>query len=373
MSTARLSVPASGPAAGYPGHHASNPNLLPQLMEAAMNCVRDYVQVQRSERVLVVAEMDTDPLIVGSLASAATLLGADVATITVPSFSAGGFDPETPGEMLMGAFERADVVISCAYFEFAHSNKTFFDKLFASRKRVCSLIMGATAGCMVTGGRFPIEIMQAIGDRAFRIFDKAKKVRYVTASGTDLTFEGPQGYTTIAPMKPGSWSIFPPMGINFYPENSHGVIVFDESTLHGRPSAPIRLHIENNHVAKIEAGAEADVATIAAFSNGRYYMRHSVVGLNPKTRMSNAPQFERERAAGTCYLGVDGTPEGKIDRSHPGYAHLDVIFDTPTVYVDDTLMVDRRKLLLLDDPTLHEVARRFGDPKRLLAQNPFLW
>jgi len=98
-----------------------------------------------------------------------------------------------------------------------------------------------------------------------------------------------------------------------------------------------------------------------------------VVGLNPKTRMSNAPQFERERAAGTCYLGVDGTPEGKIDRSQPGHAHLDVIFDTPTVYVDGELMVDRRKLLLLDDPTLHEVARKFGDPKRLLAQNPFLW
>ena len=36
MSTVRLSVSASGPAAGYPGHHASNPNLLPQLMEAAM-------------------------------------------------------------------------------------------------------------------------------------------------------------------------------------------------------------------------------------------------------------------------------------------------------------------------------------------------
>ena len=89
--------------------------------------------------------------------------------------------------------------------------------------------------------------------------------------------------------------------------------------------------------------------------------------------MSNAPQFERERAAGTCYLGVDGTPERQDRPLTAGHAHLDVIFDTPTVYVDDELMVDRRKLLLLDDPTLHEVARKFGDPKRLLAQNPFLW
>lgn len=373
MTTLNFTVSASGPAAGYPGHHVSNPNLLPQLMEAATNCVRDYVRVERGERVLVVAEIDTDPLVVGSLASAATLAGAEVATITVPSFSAGGFDPNAPGEMLMGAFERADVVISCTYFEFAHSTKTFFDKLFSSRRRVCSLIMGATAGCMVTGGRFPIELMQEIGDRALEIFKGAKKIRYLTASGTDLTFDDPKGYTSIAPMQPGSWSIFPPMGINFYPENSNGVIVFDESTLHGRPAAPIKLYIENNFVSKVEAGALADAATIDAFSNGRYYMRHSVVGLNPKTRMSNAPQFERERAAGTCYLGVDGTPEGDIDRSKPGFAHLDVIFDTPTVYVDDQLMVDRRKLLLLDDPTLHEVARKYGDPKRILAQNPFLW
>jgi hypothetical protein len=138
--------------------------------------------------------------------------------------------------------------------------------------------------------------------------------------------------------------------------------------------APVRITMKDNYVAKVEADSAADAAIVDAFSNGRYYMRHAVVGLNPKIRMINAPQFERERAAGTAYLGVDGTGEsGKIDRSGPGFAHLDVIFDTPTVYADGKMIVDRRKLLLLDDPGLHKAAERYGDPKRLLAQNPYIW
>lgn len=374
MSNHLYGVPLSGPAAGYPGHHVSTPAQLPQLMQAATNCVQNYCRVQAGERVLVVSEPDTDPLVVASFVSAATLAGADVANITVPPFSAGGSTRDYPGPMLMGAYERADVIIACTYFEFAHCQHTFFDRIFGSDKSVCSVLMGSTPGCLVTGGRFPIDLLHEISKVAFDVFDGCRTVRYVTDSGTDLTFEDPRGFVTIDPLRRGSWGIFPPMGINFYPQNSHGVFVFDESTLHGKPLAPIRITMSDNYVSKIECGSRADEATIAAFARGRYYMRHSVVGLNPKTRMINAPQFERERAAGICYLGIDGTnPDGSIDRTKPGYAHLDVIFDTPTVYVDGKMIVDRRRLLLLDDPRLIEYARRYGDPARVLAQNPFIW
>lgn len=367
-------TPPSGPAAGYAGHHATTPAQLPYLLQAATNCVQHYCRVQPGERVLVVTEPDTDPLVAASFAGAATLAGADVASMTVPPFSAGGSVPDYPGPMLMGAFERADVIIACTYFEFAHSQHTFFDRIFGSDKTVCSVLMGATPGCLVTGGRFPIDLLHEISKLAYDIFDGCKTVRYVTESGTDLTFEEPRGYVTIDPLKRGSWGIFPPMGINFYPENSHGVFVFDESTLTGKPLAPIRITVKDNFVTDIECGSRADEATIAAFANGKYYMRHSVIGLNPKTRLANAPQFERERAAGTCYLGIDGTEkDGTIDRSKPGYAHLDVIFDTPTVYVDGRMIVDRRRLLLLDDPRLLNYARRYGEPRRVLAQNPFIW
>jgi 2,5-dihydroxypyridine 5,6-dioxygenase len=150
--------------------------------------------------------------------------------------------------------------------------------------------------------------------------------------------------------------------------------VFDEATLIGRPRQPVKITVKDNFVTRIEAGAQADADIIDAFSNGRYYVRHTVIGLNPKTRMNNAPQFERERAAGTAYLGIDGTgPANQADLQVPGFAHLDVIFDTPTVYLDDEMVVDRRKLLVLEDKDIQKLASKYGDPRRLLAQNSFLW
>jgi hypothetical protein len=151
-------------------------------------------------------------------------------------------------------------------------------------------------------------------------------------------------------------------------------LVFDEATITGRPAAPVKITVLDNFVTNVESESEADVAAIHAFANGRYYVRHAVVGLNPKVRMANAPQFERERAAGTAYVGVDGTgPTGQVDRSKPGFAHLDCILDTPTVTADGRTLVRNRRLLLLDDPDIIAAAKSYGDPVKLLAQNPFLW
>ena len=191
---------------------------------------------------------------------------------------------------------------------------------------------------------------------------------------TDIVFENPQGIGYSEPLTPGTWSIFPPMGINFYPLNANGIFVPDETTIHGRPLAPIKFTVSNGYVTDVEAGAESDVAAVDSYANGKYYLRHSVIGLNPKTRTFNAPQFERERAAGMAYLGVDGTgPDGIIDRNKAGRAHLDAIFDTPNIYIDDKIMVDRRKLLILEDEELLELAKEYGEPRRILAQNPFIW
>jgi hypothetical protein len=374
MTIAKINVPASGVTGGYPGHHASNPYLLPQLMEAATNCVRNYCQVKAGEKVLVVAEPDTDPLVVSSFSAAATLAGAETVVMTVPPFSAGGYQRDMPSDMLVGAFERCDVVIACTYFEFAHAEKTFFSRIFGSDKRVCSILMGATPGCLVTAGRFPMPLVVKIGELMLSKLENCEQVRYVTASGTDLVFRGLRGITFSRPLERGTWSIFPPMGINFYPEKADGVFVFDESTLTGRPRNSIKISVKNGLVTGVESETTADVHLIESFANGKYYVRHTVIGTNPKVRMNNAPQFERERAAGTAYLGIDGTgPSGEADLSAPGFSHLDVIFDTPTVYVDDEMVVDRRKLLVLQDKDLVKLAAQYGDPERVLMQNSFIW
>ena len=115
--------------------------------------------------------------------------------------------------------------------------------------------MGSTPGSLISAGRFPLPLYCEIGERALKILNAAKKIRYTTASGTDVTFEGPQGISYGRPLEPGSWAIFPPMGINFYPENANGTLAPDETSLTGRLSSPIKFTIENNFVVNIQ-GAE---------------------------------------------------------------------------------------------------------------------
>lgn len=364
----------SGVIAGFPGHHASNPYLLPLLLEATNNCVENFCQVKSRERVLIVSEYDTDPLVSSAFAASAQGAGAQVSIMTIPPLGVGGWTPNSPNDMLVAAFENSDVTIACTYFEFAHNERTFFSKIFGGTGRVCSVLMGSTPGSLISAGRFPIPLYCDIGEVAMKKVKPAKSIRYTTNSGTDITFEGPQGVSYGKPLEPGNWAIFPPMGINFYPVNANGVLVPDETALTGKLSSAIKFRIEDNFVTKIEGASGAERNAIESFRNEKFYIRHSVIGLNPKVRMVNAPEFERERAAGTTYLGIDGTgPSGKIDRTKPGFSHLDMIFDTPTVYVDGEVIVRDRRLLLLDDTELLEAAKKYGDPKRVLAQTPFLW
>jgi 2,5-dihydroxypyridine 5,6-dioxygenase len=360
--------------AGYPGFHASNPYMLPLLLEATTNCVENFCQVQRGENVLIIGEFDTDPYVVSAFASSARLAGGDVSIITTSPFSAGGWIRGGPSDIVVGAFERSDVVISCSYFEFAHNEKTFFNKIFSGKYRVCSILTGASPGCLISAGRFPLPLFSEIGRRAHDILQKTKKIRITTSSGTDILFEDPTGIRYSGAIKAGSWDNFPPMGINNYPSVSNGVVIFDESTITGKPSSPIKLTIENNFVTKIEGGSQAETNAIESFANGRYAVRHLMIGLNPKARTVNAPQFERARAAGTAHLGIDGTgSSGVLDRTKPGFSHFDMILDTPTIWVDDRLFVENRRLLILEDKELQGIAEKYGDPRKVLAQNPFLW
>jgi leucyl aminopeptidase (aminopeptidase T) len=367
-------APLGGAGAGFPGNHTSTPYQLPQLIEAARNCVDNFCLVRPEDKVLIVTEYDTDPLVAASFLTAVDMAGADVAVITTKPFAVGGHHPDEPSDIVMGAYNVANKVISMTYFAFSHSEKTFFARVKESGKSVCNVATAATPGAMATGGRFPMDLFVKIGESAKRILDSAKTVRYVTASGTDITFEGLQNITFNKALTPGSFTIFPPMGINFYPKTANGIFVPDSTSVHGQLLAPLKFTVSNGFVTDVEGAAEADAATVEAFANGKYYVRHTVIGLNPKARIHNAPQAERQRAAGTTYLGIDGTgAKGVPDLSRPGLSHLDVLFLTPTVYVDDKLFVDRRKLLLLEDEEIMEAARKYGEPRRILAQSPFVW
>jgi 2,5-dihydroxypyridine 5,6-dioxygenase len=280
----------------------------------------------------------------------------------------------SPSDLIVSACKEANLIVALTYFEFAHSEKTFYHTFFGTKTRVCSLAMAASPGCLIAASKFPMQLYFEISNRVARIIRGSKSIRYVTTEGTDLEFLDLAALVNSAPITAGGWDVFPPIGINFYSKSTNGTLVFDESTITGIPTRPIKLFLKDNLVEDMEGGVEAERDALRAYANGKYFVRHAVVGLHPKLRIANAPQFERARAAGVAYIGLDGTgPSGQIDRAGPGFSHLDCILNTPTIYVDDKMLVRDRKLLVLEDPEIVELAKSYGDPKRLLAQNPHFW
>jgi hypothetical protein len=261
------------------------------------------------------------------------------------------------------------VVISCVWWAELHTAPLFFTEVKAMRARLVALHQAATPGVLQTGARFPPEVFYAIKRAVLGRVAGAAEIVVRTPAGTDLTFGGLRVDTDNGPIDtPGAWSPFPYGGVNWYPSETSGVAVVEESTVTGVPAGPLRLHFEHNTVVKIEGHEAGDLET---FSPSGYYMRHAFIGLNPKVRGPEAPQFEREKRAGAFYFGIDALDAA--DRSGPGHAHCDCQFDRCTITVDGQTLVDDGRLLALDDPAVRSEASRFGDRERLLATNPRLW
>ncbi|WP_049562139.1 hypothetical protein [Nonomuraea sp. SBT364] len=363
----------TNPYASSPFSYASEPPVAPyaisELMPGIRNLLR-HVQLAAGERVLLLAEHTVDPVVIQAVAAGAACLDADVRILSVPPFSPGGWDSEPALQVEVAAVSKADVVISATWWAEVHTAPLFFDQVMAMPVRFASLHMAATAGALLTGARFPNELFYALKQRALSRLTQAETIRVTSGSGTDLTMSGLTFAPDGGPVRTGTWQPFPYGGANFWPTHSEGVLVIEDSTFTGVPDQPIRVTLRDNRVRAIEGGAAAD--QIRRRAPGGYYMRHALIGLNPKVRIAGGPQFEREKHAGAFYCGLDALTDGVPETAAPGFAHCDCQIDRPTVHLDGELFVDRGRLLLLDDPGIREVAEGFGPPDVLLDDNPLL-
>lgn len=98
-----------------------------------------------------------------------------------------------------------------------------------------------------------------------------------------------------APLVAGMWRPFPYGGVNFYPNRTDGLLVIEESTVTGTPAEPTTIELTNNVVTAIEGATAA--TELRHYSPRGYYLRHALIGLNPKVRSSGGTQFEREKHA----------------------------------------------------------------------------
>lgn len=365
-----MSVPQTASPFSYFDTPTAAPLGIVELMPGARNLM-EYAGVEAGEKVLILTEHTVDPVVLQALAAAAGYRGANVHILSVEPFSPGGCDRESPGpaSIAEAAHGRADVVITCTWWAEVHCQPLFFSQVAQKGARFVSLHMAATAGCLNTGARLPPEVYYAIMRRAAEIMGSGDPIRLTTKLGTDLTFTGVELTPDDGPLAPGGWRPFPYGGVNFYPSGCEGVFVVEDSTVTGIPEERLTVTLEDNVVVGIEGGAAAE--QLRRFGPNGYYMRHALLGVNPKVRLAGGTQFEREKHAGAFYLGIDGLGEdGVADPSQPGYAHCDCQFDRPTVRVGETVVSQDGRLLILDEPEIREVAAAYGPPEVVLDDNP---
>jgi hypothetical protein len=348
----------------------ASPFAIADLMPGARNLM-DYVQLTAGEDVLVLAEHGVDPLVIQALSAAASVRDARVHVLSVPPFGPGGSDPVDPSGIVTAAVAQADVILGCTWWAEVHTAPLFFTEIPRLRARWASLHMAATASTLTTGGRYPLDILYAILAAVLERCDGARLIRVRTALGTDVTFGALRLDRDAGPLGPGSWKPFPVGGVNFYPDDTNGVLVVEESTVTGVPGEPVRIELQDNVVTAIHGGSAA--AMLRRFSPNGYYLRHAFIGVNPRVRIQGGTQFEREKHAGAFYLGIDGlTQDARQDRSGPGRAHCDCQFDRPTIDVDGVPLVVDGHLLALEDAGVRTVASRYGDPDHVLDDNPLI-
>lgn len=341
----------------------------PELVPGTTNLM-SYLAVGPADELLVMAEYPVSEVVVAAIAAAGRAAGARVSTLLVEPFSPGGRDRESPSPVVVGAWQQASAVVSCVWWAEVHTQPLFFTELGSLGVRLAALHQTATFGALATGARLPPEIFYEIKARVLEQVLGAEQVRVQTRHGTDFTMRELRFDTDNGPLATqGTWSPFPYGGVNWYPGDAEGVVAIEESTVTGRPVTPLRVRLAGNRVTEIEGGPEA--AHVRAFSPSGYYLRHAFIGLNPKVRLGDVPQFEREKHAGAFYFGLDALTAA--DRGGPGHAHCDCQFDAPTITVDGTVVVDDGYLLALRHDGVRETAARFGDPDRLLLPNPYLW
>jgi hypothetical protein len=360
--------PYAGAPLGYFDSGSTPPNGIVELMPGARNLV-EYLGVAAGDRVLILTEHGVDHVVIQATAAAAAYLGAEVHILSVPAYSAGGWDREAPSPLVPAIYPEADVVISFAWWPEVHSEPLFFGVVFQNKARMVSVSQTATAAAFITAARFPAELYYAICRKAKERLASCNELRITTERGTDVTItdlgriDADEG-----PLPPHGWRPWPFGGVNFNPVDANGILVIEESTVTGYTDEPVRVELKGNVVMSIEGRENA--RRLRAFSISGYYVRHAVLGLNPKARVARAAQFEREKHAGIFYLGLDGLVDGKQDRMRPGFAHCDCLFVSPSVFTDGTPLVESGRLLLLDDPEVREVASRFGPPELLLDAGP---
>jgi leucyl aminopeptidase (aminopeptidase T) len=321
-----------------------------EMIPAATVVVRDILQVQPGEEVLIVTDPGRPQRCITALTSVVATQGGKPTVVSMPQRTVGG---EEPPPSVAAAMAAADVTIAAASYALVHTDA--FRRAMGETHRLVEL-WGLEEEAMLHGGLLAdYGKVNALTTAVRRIFDRGKSARLTTPAGTDIRVSlegrrsfslggdvpGPGGFTSL----PGGEAAIAPVE-----EMTEGVLV-DPFVLERRDMGyrkePLVARIEGGRIVHVEGGAEA--RTFAAMldegdANARG-IGEFAVGTNRWCVLSRIR--EAKKAWGTAHVGI-GNNLTLAGRSASG-VHMDIVVLEPTVTVDDVVVVDRGRLVVTAD------------------------
>jgi len=327
-------------------------NRIAEIVRTAMVPYR--LNLGPGDRVAIVADTGTDPMVIQAFMAAAVALDVIpfvVMTTPVP------FHHAPPDPSVIHAMESADLIHLVTSKAVIHSEPTHElqrqGRRFLASEEI-TVDMLRAGGATADYGR-----MNVLGQKIYDIWTEGRSMHVTSELGTDLRADitGRPSWLTAAKVleNPGcdlNACGFPDGEVGMSPieESIEGTVVWDTTMHHvGLIEEPIRARFETGRCVDISGGAEARRLLAYLRENGddgSWMLGETSVGINEKCRVTGLVR-EDKKIAGCMHiaLGMNTDTGGNV----ASRTHLDGVLRYPTLVVDDTLVIDGGQLAVSAD------------------------
>lgn len=378
-----------------PGLAPANAGEVKALMPGVETAVR-FLGILPEYNVLLGCNWNTNPALIQAASSCIRRIGAHLTVLVT--------EPPAPNQptspVVFEAAKAADYFIQAGVGPGPHS-RDFYVLLFDHGVSAGFLTLDQ-ADLLSEIGTYPFEVWAEIANRLkWQICQDevdpghTAEFHLTDDAGSDLTWSvkcpidigawiGPD------PLSSGSWAGARPrvmhragfvafiLTMGDLQCTTTGTLNVDANNYLGETPEPLKLTFERGRCTGIDGGelGERTWQVVNGNRNGDR-VRELAIAIHPKSNRS-MPKYDPDLPVPvaplplfshgdfTLALGGD-TGVGGVDPGSENAISLFTVTKNATITVDGEVILDRGKLLILDDPKLREVAAQYGDPDYLLS------
>lgn len=366
-----------------------------KIVERKGHLMLDGLELKPGQRVLMVVDSTNDRLVQDAFQAAIAEAGGKLDKIMLRGF------PEIaePVELVDAMFSRnwwpewvwqavkqVDIVMQGAMLKTAHTPNLPVD----TRKKPVFVDMEWTPDLLASNYEtFPIEVRDAIDKSAWETMVYAKNIELTDLEGTNLRVnltkqDWDEDIAELmkregTPFKRGH--LLAPVAF----KSCEGVLAASSLTF-GGAIPHVQLTIKGGRVTKVEGGGKYGETLRRSFEEfknltsrrspgpGVNWISSFGICTHPKGRRAAFVEKLKgsarihgwafgHRRSGVIHTSIG---EGLVGNSYKIIRHVDQYFIT--LLADGKKVIDKGHILALDDPAVHKIASKYGDPKELLTE-----